>query len=348
MHMAKSGKARIVISVPRLVSAAILIGIFIGGTQFLPQPSQARPILTQPTASKSPVPFTAAPQTTEQPAPTPTPQATPATAPEPIAKVHVTHTVKSASVVKPSPSASVTGLQPVNPTPAPSTSSVSSSNTSGSVPATPLTTTAYTSSNWAGYFASSESYTGISGTWTVPTVTGVSRHRTSDAAWVGIGGVTSGDLIQVGTEDDVSRSGVQTSSAFYELLPAASISITSLQVSPGDVMTATLTEVSSGQWTININDTTTGKSYSNTVSYTSSLSSAEWIEEDPSTLNGTLVPFDHFGTVSFHGSAISTTSGTLSLMDSNAQPITLVSSTGPVASPSAIGADGKSFTITHL
>lgn len=344
MHMAKSRYVHVAVSLPRLIIVATLIGALLGGTELLPQPAQTKQLHPQTAAAKkNPTPYTAAPQTASKPAPAPTPQAV-ATTPKPVAIAHATHTSKAAPVVKAAASASVTGLKPVNPTPSPG----GTSSTGSGSPAPPLTTTAYTSSNWSGYFAATDTYTSVSGSWSVPTVTGISRHTSSDAAWIGIGGVTSGDLIQVGTQDTVSRSGTQTSSAFYELLPASAETITSLSVNPGDSMNASLAEVSSGHWVISITDSTTGKTYSTTVSYTSSHSSAEWIEEDPSNVFGSLVPFDNFGTVSFSGATTATTSGTLSLDGSNAQPITMVAGSSAVASPSAIGGDGKSFTVTRM
>ncbi len=54
-----------------------------------------------------------------------------------------------------------------------------------------------TSHNWSGYAAKSGTYTGVTGTWTVP-VPGINRTPGVGATWVGIGGVTSHDLIQAG------------------------------------------------------------------------------------------------------------------------------------------------------
>src|SRR4051812_46343961 len=63
-------------------------------------------------------------------------------------------------------------------------------------PETPIDTS--TSRNWAGYVADSGTYTGVSGSWNVPTPS--SSEDGSNATWVGIGGVDSRDLLQSGTQ----------------------------------------------------------------------------------------------------------------------------------------------------
>src|SRR6185503_10225868 len=59
-----------------------------------------------------------------------------------------------------------------------------------------------TSTNWSGYAATGGTYTSVTGTWTVPTVSATTAG--ADATWVGIGGINSTDLIQAGTEATVS------------------------------------------------------------------------------------------------------------------------------------------------
>jgi hypothetical protein len=108
---------------------------------------------------------------------------------------------------------------------------------------------------------------------------------------VGIGGgcvdagcqVTDGTLIQAGTEQDVSTSGQATYSAWWELIPAPSIPITSLTIHAGDRMRVAITEQPAGSemWTIVVNDLTTGQSFSVSTPYTSTHLTAEWIEETP-------------------------------------------------------------------
>jgi len=82
--------------------------------------------------------------------------------------------------------------------------------------------------------------------------------------------------------------------------------------------------------------------------YSSTNSSAEWVEEDPSYTNGNMIPFDNFGAVNF--SSISTTkSGSVdNLSTGDALPITMVNDANTaVATPSAIEGGGSSFSISH-
>src|SRR2546427_2616225 len=62
-------------------------------------------------------------------------------------------------------------------------------------PGTPASVTS-SSSNWSGYAANGGTFTSVTATWTVPTVSATSSG--ADATWVGIGGLESQDLIQAG------------------------------------------------------------------------------------------------------------------------------------------------------
>ncbi len=203
------------------------------------------------------------------------------------------------------------------------------------------------SHNWSGYASTNGNFTSVTGTWTVPLVTG-SGHTSADATWVGIGGVKSTDLIQAGTQNVISPSGQVTSSAFYELLPNTALDITGLQVKPGDSMTVSITEQSTtNQWLMTIRDNTTSQTYQTVETYTSSLSSAEWIEEAPS--DGTnILPLDNFGTMQFSGGGAVQNGTNVTIAGSGAFPIVMVNATNQsLATPSSLGADGASFAVTR-
>lgn len=203
-----------------------------------------------------------------------------------------------------------------------------------------------TSRNWSGYVASNGTYTSVNGTWTIPQVSS-SGHTATDATWIGIGGVSSNDLIQAGTQNVISPSGQITTTAFYELLPDASIPINSVAVKPGDSVTVSISQQSSGQWLINLNDNTTNQNYQTTVSYNSSTSSAEWIEEAPS--NGeSVLPLDNFGTLQFLNGEATQNGSQVSISGSGAHEVTMLNNGGQeLASPSSLGSDGASFTISR-
>ncbi|MBV9545427.1 MAG: hypothetical protein JOY61_13745, partial [Chloroflexi bacterium] len=153
-----------------------------------------------------------------------------------------------------------------------------------------------TSQNWAGYAATGGTFTAVTGTWTVPQFTPDSQPG-ADATWVGIGGVTSRDLIQAGTQQTVSGNGTTQYETWVETLPQASHPVP-LTINPGDSVTISITQQQTpDQWTVDYKNNTTGQTFSANETYQSSLSSAEWIEESPSSLRNRQLPLDNFGTV---------------------------------------------------
>jgi hypothetical protein len=172
--------------------------------------------------------------------------------------------------------------------------------------------------NWAGYVATGTDVSSVSGQWTVPhagTIPGVA------GTWVGVGGYSTSDLIQEGTSEvgtptnDVT--GLPQYQAWYEALPDGEVALTGCSgdskctVAPGDEMKASVTAASGCSpntkcnWTVEMSDVTQGWTYSTTVSYDSSQSSAEWIHEAPSLsvgpLPGVPVPVGGPVTVTFDG-----------------------------------------------
>jgi len=203
-----------------------------------------------------------------------------------------------------------------------------------------------TSLNWAGYVASSGTFTSVSAAWTIPHATSTNNNLSADATWVGIGGISShDDLIQAGTQT-IIQNGIPTYQAWYELLPVASVQVL-LTIHPGDAMIVSLVEQPNNQWRISFNNATTGQNYQTLVFYNSSLSSAEWIEEMPSDQMG-FVPLDNFGTISFSNGFAVQNGLDISISGSGAQPITMITNASQVlAAPTSIGSDGASFTVTR-
>jgi hypothetical protein len=201
-----------------------------------------------------------------------------------------------------------------------------------------------TSSNWSGYVANGGTYTSVTGTWIVPTVSATSSG--ADATWVGLGGVTGTDLIQAGTQATVTGSGAVTYSAWTEILPDYSRPAP-LEVKAGDSVTVTITEQTNGVWLIVMVNNTTSDSYEKTLRYNSSRSSAEWIQEAPSTDRG-IVPLSDFGTVRFLAGSAVRDGVSMGLSALGATPVAMVNRAGQaIALPSTLGADGSSFTVTR-
>jgi len=208
----------------------------------------------------------------------------------------------------------------------------------------PAASVTSSSSNWSGYAASGGTFTSVTATWTVPTVTATSSG--ADATWVGIGGLTSNDLIQAGTQAMVDGSGTVEYSSWIEMLPQSSRNVP-LSVSAGDSVTVTIAQQTGNDWLITMKNNTTKGTYSVTVQYSSSNSSAEWVQEAPSVGRG-LVSLDQFGTVQFSGASAVRDGKTMSLSALGAKAITMINGLGQaIAQPSTIATDGSSFTVAR-
>ncbi len=192
------------------------------------------------------------------------------------------------------------------------------------------------SSNWSGIAVTGKTYTQVKGSWTVPTAESAGGARYA-ADWVGIGGYSTGDLIQAGTSEQFVN-GTASYNAWTEILPAAEVVIPGFSVHPGDRMTVNITKGSGINWTIVVTDSTSGTTFTKKLKYASAEASAEWIHEAP-TVNGvqatlattTTVDFD-LGTV--NGSTVIGSAGTR-------HRIQLVGSTD--ATPSTLDSDKDGF-----
>jgi hypothetical protein len=203
-----------------------------------------------------------------------------------------------------------------------------------------------TSHNWSGYAATGGSYTSVSGTWTVPQFA-ADGPAGIDAAWVGIGGVRSRDLIQAGTQQTVTGSGRTQYEAWVELLPRSSRPVP-LQVHAGDSVSVDISEQSPDHWLIHFVNNTTGQTYDSPQTYTSSHSSAEWVEEAPSGGRGGVLPLDNFGTIPFSNGSATKDGQTVNIASSGARAITMIGNNNQaLAVPSAVASDGASFSISR-
>jgi len=211
-----------------------------------------------------------------------------------------------------------------------------------------------TSTGWAGYLVTSdlenpsEQVIGVNASWTVPRV-GVFSSDAFSSAWIGIGGYSDKTLIQTGTEHD-SVNGREYYSAWYEMLPDKSIRINAMSISPGDVITASITLINSDthQWAIRIHDVTNNQGFYQTFIYNSSCLSAEWVVEKPH-LNEETTPLANFGTITFTDShaKIGDTVGKIAIF-SYSKVILTTDLSKQLTSVSPLGADGASFNVTYL
>ena len=153
-----------------------------------------------------------------------------------------------------------------------------------------------TSRNWSGYAARGEEFTSVSGTWVVPEV-GLETPFGADAAWVGIGGYRSRDLIQAGTQSISSGNGRVAYQAWYEKLPDYAHPVP-LTILPGHTVNVSIDQQAPDTWLITLTNVTTGDVHRRTEEYQSSRTSAEWIQEAPFARRRVL-PLSHFGNITF-------------------------------------------------
>lgn len=206
---------------------------------------------------------------------------------------------------------------------------------------------ATSSLNWSGYVASAGRYTAVSGAWTVPHIdTSDNRSIAADATWIGIGGVTQTDLIQAGTQAVSDAEGDIVYEPWIETIPGDSFAIP-MPISPGDAVGVAISNTGKDVWTITFNDNTTGGSYHTTITHHSTLSSAEWIEEMPSSARGNyFIPLDNFGSVTFSAGSTVDSGFTKSIAGSGAQALSMKSVFGDtLADTGVLSAAGESFTV---
>ncbi len=226
-----------------------------------------------------------------------------------------------------------------------------------------------TSSNWAGYAVHRPGvrFTKVIGAWRQPRARCTAGRRTYSAIWVGLGGysVSSRALEQIGTEVDCNSAGHMVSTAWFELVPAASRPI-HLTVRPGDSIVATVT-IAGRRVQLSLADATRQRTFRKTLDPSVvDVTSAEWIVEAPSACNSPTscqtLPLANFGSATFSlGSAQSTTGHTGTISDPlwGATKIRLQPSgrhyviyggrraAGGGASPGALSPDGSSFEVRY-
>jgi hypothetical protein len=211
----------------------------------------------------------------------------------------------------------------------------------------------YTSNNWSGYVLTSGGYTSASFSWTVPAVTFVSYPSNpsfeSSSSWVGIGGWGTSDLIQLGTEQYVTSTGSTIYRPWYEILPASETILPSqYTVSPGDSMSASLrclsnctANNSSTTWLLSMTDSTKQWTYTINLTYKSSLSSVEWIQEAPT--YGSIVALPNYHSVDFTDAIVNGVNPNLSL---SADGVILNDAAGGISTPcAAVG--GNQFFVDY-
>jgi hypothetical protein len=199
------------------------------------------------------------------------------------------------------------------------------------------------STNWSGQIATGLSFTGMTGQWRVPAVV-PTTYAGNSATWIGIDGgpASPQSIIQTGT-DQYTQDGATLYSAWYELYPSAPVTLGN--VSPGDLMNASITKNSTNVWTVSLQDLSTSTTFSipANLPYGGPGDSAEWIEELPTSVGSAQPTLPNFGSATFSDMTFSPV-GTVNLAQ-----IDMVDESGNVIA-SAGGASGNpaSFTDSYV
>ncbi len=207
---------------------------------------------------------------------------------------------------------------------------------------------------WSGYVVASDfgapqpEVVGINASWIVPRV-GASVFDSFSAAWIGIGGQFDKTLIQAGTEHDFVGD-QEFYYVWYELLPSNAVRITTINLFPGDKVSASITLANSdaNEWIIQIYDRTTGQEFNEHFFYNSSRTSAEWIIERPM-VNNQISTLANFGNITFKDSHVNL-NGTVGAIGSFPYSKTIMDNRANVqlTSVSPLSVNGSSFTVTYL
>lgn len=224
-------------------------------------------------------------------------------------------------------------------------------------------TAANTSENWSGYAVTGTSgaYNSVSSSWTQPKLNCAALSENSYSAyWVGLDGFSDQTVEQIGTEANCLNNQASYS-AWYEMYPSNPYEVQlGLTINPGDQISAnvsynpsTVTKVptfhgrtreviTNASYSLSINDNTTGKSFTSTLSprQTYQRSSAEVITEAPYS-NGVL-PLADYITTSYTKSLVN---GSPIGSAANLQDIIMQNPAGMTSIPSAFDSTNENFTV---
>lgn len=162
---------------------------------------------------------------------------------------------------------------------------------------------------WSGYVVTGNhvSYTSISGTWTEPVMSCTAGTAPGlSAAWVGLGGLTTHSLQQVGVDANCNAKGHATYFAWFEILPDVAHNVAE-RIGAGDVITGTVKRIGLALVELRLQNLTRHWTFDRKITWGSAdVSSAEWIVEAPFSCKRFTCKTSrlaNFGSLSFHNVA---------------------------------------------
>jgi hypothetical protein len=224
---------------------------------------------------------------------------------------------------------------------------------------------------WSGYVLTGPadaavSFTSVTGTWKVPTVS-CGREASSSAVWVGLGGYSTQVLEQAGVNANCDAHGKPVYFAWFELVPDIARNINA-KVFPGDTIASSVKINHFAVVALRVENRTRHWSFTRRITWgTSDTGSAEWITEAPNNCIRNLcsvASLANFGRVTFENIAATGdgSPGTLSNPDWTAIPLRLVpgvhtplgsgfalpSHSHAGATPGSVSTDGRTFRISWV
>lgn len=170
--------------------------------------------------------------------------------------------------------------------------------------------------NWAGYAASGTHFSRVLASWVEPVGACSNSKPGYSAFWIGLGGYSSSSqaLEQTGTEVDCTSAGKPVYYAWYELVPAAPVTL-KIRIRSGDRIFARVS-ASGRRVSLALHDATSGGQFDKGFTMNSprpDTTSAEWITEAPSVCNAfgncDTLPLGDFAAVAFTDASATNVSG---------------------------------------
>ncbi len=192
--------------------------------------------------------------------------------------------------------------------------------------------------------------TGVSGTWTVPTLL-PSTNNSSVSIWVGIDGYQTSTVEQIGTAHKWTK-GKQQDYAWYEMYPRFANEIVGFPVEPGDEISAKVTYIRYNSFQLEIANLTQGVKTvvpleRTTVTASTVRRAVSWVVEAPFAGKNKTNPIANFQTITFKDCTATIDGVTAGLVNPawSTAAITMVDNGVVNMVPSAPSADGSSFQV---
>jgi hypothetical protein len=215
---------------------------------------------------------------------------------------------------------------------------------------------------WSGYAVTAKhvSYTSITGTWAEPAMSCRAGDTPAlSAAWVGLGGLTTKGLEQVGVDANCDAKGHPTYFAWFEILPDVAHNVAE-KVSSGDLITGSVRRIGLALVELRIVNHTQHWTFDRKITWgAADVSSAEWIVEAPFSCKRFTCqpsPLANFGSISFHNLA-AVGNGRLGTLSNPAWKTTQINlapcartKTSPTAgaTPASPSSDGTIFGVSWV